>query len=406
METQTIIINRSQKYSQNILLWLAAFALAMPLTALRQRTFEKAFTVDWQILLRIIPLGFLAFWLFPKALIAIQKSSITSLLSAWLLFIFARIILLLASPSPLYGGMYLYFQLTATIVLLGLSTLLKDTPSWWQSLIIRYLILLIAIAPIVWFINPSSLWWVEYTLHGKLSRYSGALIHPFVATELGAACIGLFFISENRLHRTIWFILGITLCFLSITKTWIASAAIGSLAILWIRKSIPRWLLIICLSVAIFIAAGIDVMVLTRSGSIKEITTLTGRTHLWPIVIDHIYESPLIGFGTGSSRYILPKFTGLTHAHNLWLQILLEGGFVLFLFSVLLSWRFFQTIRQLLKKQDFQKGVLLLYYGIVLTSASVTDIPGIMSYNILMVGWISIAVTHTCPENIRIKIKW
>jgi len=406
MATQTLTIKRSQTRYQNLLLWLAAFALAMPLTSFRRRTFEEAVSVDWQILLRIIPLGVLAVWLLPKALVAIHRSSSTSLLITWLLFVLVRTALLLISPNPLYGGMYLYFQLTASIVILGLSFLLNNNSSWWQVLLVRYLIVLITVAPVAWLINPSSLWWVEYTSHGTLSRYSGALIHPFVAAELGAACIGLVFISEKRLHSLVWLSLGTTLCALSLTKTWIVSATLGVLAILWLRKSVPRLLLISCLLVVILIAARFDFALWTRSGSMEEVTSLTGRTHIWPIVIDYFFESPLFGYGTGSSRYILPKLTKVTHAHNLWLQILLEGGIVLFFFSILWSWRFFQAICQLLKQQDSRRGVLLFYFGMLLVAASMTTMPGIMSYNILMVGWLTIAVTHTCPGGVKKTIKW
>lgn len=62
-------------------------------------------------------------------------------------------------------------------------------------------------------------------------------------------------------------------------------------------------------------------------------TTFSGRTFLWSSAIDIIKGSPIIGYGnTGSS---IPIWGGLFSSHNMFLEIIMSGGFVL-LFAFLM----------------------------------------------------------------------
>ena len=73
----------------------------------------------------------------------------------------------------------------------------------------------------------------------------------------------------------------------------------------------------------------------TKSGTLREITSLTGRTEIWQEAIGHIKASPLIGHGGGSSSKIMFEHSG--HAHNLLLETaLLYGIPVTFVVATLL----------------------------------------------------------------------
>ncbi len=62
----------------------------------------------------------------------------------------------------------------------------------------------------------------------------------------------------------------------------------------------------------------------SKSGSLQEITSLTGRTEIWQEAIHHIRSSPLIGHGGGSSAKIMFEHSG--HAHNMLLETALLYG--------------------------------------------------------------------------------
>jgi len=62
----------------------------------------------------------------------------------------------------------------------------------------------------------------------------------------------------------------------------------------------------------------------SKSGSLQEITSLTGRTEIWEESIKHIRSSPLIGHGGGSSAKIMFEHSG--HAHNMLLETALLYG--------------------------------------------------------------------------------
>ena len=71
---------------------------------------------------------------------------------------------------------------------------------------------------------------------------------------------------------------------------------------------------------------------LSRSGSAEEITSATGRSRIWAVVLELWSQQPLFGYGEGSAKFILPKhpllFAAAAHAHNLYLNILFSGGIV------------------------------------------------------------------------------
>ena len=62
----------------------------------------------------------------------------------------------------------------------------------------------------------------------------------------------------------------------------------------------------------------------TKSGTLREITSLTGRTEIWQESLKHIRSSPLLGHGGGSSSKIMFEHSG--HAHNLLLETALLYG--------------------------------------------------------------------------------
>lgn len=114
----------------------------------------------------------------------------------------------------------------------------------------------------------------------------------------------------------------------------------------------------------VYLGAGDELLeLLSRSGSSDEITSGTGRTRIWAVVLQLWSEQPLFGYGAGAAKYILPKnpllFAAAAHAHNLFLNILFSGGVVgLFLFVYGLG----IVARQAASREDHRTIALLIFF--------------------------------------------
>lgn len=82
----------------------------------------------------------------------------------------------------------------------------------------------------------------------------------------------------------------------------------------------------------------------TKTGSVEEVTSVTGRTKIWTLAIELIREQPIFGHGTGSLPILMSGESG--HAHNILLSptasLGLPGGCLLF---AILIWNIFTAYR-------------------------------------------------------------
>ena len=138
---------------------------------------------------------------------------------------------------------------------------------------------------------------------------------------------------------------------------------------------------------------------MSRSGSASEITSGTGRTRIWSVVIDLWKDRPLFGYGAGSAKYILPihplLFAAAAHAHNLYLNILFAGGAVgllLFLAGLVSTLR-----RTLVIRSHGLVGMLIFYLLYGMTEPAVGGLVSFVSF-----GFYAIIVLALCPvEDLR-----
>ncbi len=63
---------------------------------------------------------------------------------------------------------------------------------------------------------------------------------------------------------------------------------------------------------------------LTKSGNLDELATATGRTEIWVAAISFIQESPLLGYGYCSARFVMEDYS--YHGHNILLNAMLYAG--------------------------------------------------------------------------------
>jgi O-antigen ligase len=72
--------------------------------------------------------------------------------------------------------------------------------------------------------------------------------------------------------------------------------------------------------------------IISRSGDREELRTFTGRTEIWEYAWNKCLQSPLFGYGYGTSRFVLqedpnyPLTFQANHAHNLYLNMALTAG--------------------------------------------------------------------------------
>jgi O-antigen ligase len=137
---------------------------------------------------------------------------------------------------------------------------------------------------------------------------------------------------------------------------------------------------------------------LSRSGSIQEIETATGRTQIWAVAFDLWTQQPLFGYGGGSAKFILPVhpllFKAAAHAHDLYLNVLFEGGAVgllIFLWGLVSAlWRVWS------RRVHSLMGVLVFFllYGI-----TEPMIEGVASF--VPLGFYAVLVLSVCPREPR-----
>ena len=136
------------------------------------------------------------------------------------------------------------------------------------------------------------------------------------------------------------------------------------------------------------------VKLVSRSGNVNELLTLTGRSVIWDFTLRQIAEAPVLGQGHNSSEPIfLERFQHftVTHAHNLLLQALFSIGLIgtLFLVTILVI-----QFRTFLVSPDLFRDVMLvtlLVSGITET-ALYTRRPGALS--VIWMFTIALAAYH------------
>ncbi|MFN8022484.1 MAG: O-antigen ligase family protein [Acidimicrobiales bacterium] len=131
---------------------------------------------------------------------------------------------------------------------------------------------------------------------------------------------------------------------LVLTDGRIAMVALGVAVLALVRPALPKAVVPIAFGGALILVillvtdqslgerAGRTV---ARSGDVTEITTVTGRTDIWRVVLDQVRDRPLSGVGAGSTPevFVQAQSAGrldwtVTHAHDLWLQLAMSGGVV------------------------------------------------------------------------------
>jgi len=177
---------------------------------------------------------------------------------------------------------------------------------------------------------------------------------------------------------------------LSQSRTAILAASLALAAVLLVRRPF-RFLIVASALLAgglLFSISETDprdiAKAVSRTGSVSEVTSLTGRTQIWAFAWQEIKKAPVLGYGNASTKYYMPlKFRTFwgwtsTHVHNMWLQIWFTTGLVgvVLLFGVFLTqflyWR---------KSRDLLSFVFLIFaFTIGLSEAAfINGVPSVLT---------------------------
>lgn len=196
---------------------------------------------------------------------------------------------------------------------------------------------------------PSIGKFVEYTDQFNTVVRMGGTAHPNgIARD---ACIMLVMCgcflrpgswTERRpmVRFALWLavVLGLATLAQTMSRTAIAAGSIAMVALLWdrlwTRAGILSMLSGAAIALTVFLAgligsrdqSGGDRIAahLTKSGSLEEITSLTGRTEIWTEAIGFIAQRPITGWGLDSAASLMNDHAMGTH--NLLLHVFFSGG--------------------------------------------------------------------------------
>lgn len=104
-----------------------------------------------------------------------------------------------------------------------------------------------------------------------------------------------------------------------------------------------------------FAALGVENLRLVDYMNDDMLTDSSGRDYINTVVIEKIWQRPLLGYGAGGDRLVLPKGS---YAHNLFLEIWLSFGIVVG--TVILVWMLYVLLKGMLVKRTSVRMVALV----------------------------------------------
>ena len=268
-----------------------------------------------------------------------------------LLFLLWLPLTALVSPKPAYT-LGSAFTVVACVIACA-YVFARFSASTVFLTILASVTLFCTISIIVYFILPEFghyVYWLneERFVSPRLAGIAGSANNMALIASFGLIILAL---EARTLHQINPFLLPVCVTALVMTNSRFALAATCAIIVMnwllhWRRLHVALFIASAGLIVTVaLLPFGQDVVLKTisRSGTVGEITSLTGRTEIWYAALKLAQSQPWMGYGYGSSVFVLPAHTedvgfATSHAHNLFLQLFLTTGGIglaLFLFTML-----------------------------------------------------------------------
>ena len=216
---------------------------------------------------------------------------------------------------------------------------------------------------------PSIGVFLEPIENGEFFPRMGGLAHPNTLGQLSGFVLVAFvsfFISAKGPRRT-WLWWGLPVVVISVAAMYFSlcrSAMLATLiALMWCfrgsimnERRIVYFLFAGCLGVGelfLFFASVSNpdtwaeklLSKVTKSGSVNELTSATGRDAIWAETVSLIQQRPVLGYGAATSKSLLAEYSHYTH--NMFLNVSLSAG--VFAGALLVLQVFYGLLREIVR---------------------------------------------------------
>lgn len=375
------------------------------------------------LLPHIWPDGFEAYW--PASMPVCKVGRVVSALVIFTLYIYSR--KLPGKPVWLLAGVSFPLILSTYVNAgPGLTAMLQGV-SW------------VAVAMIVEFFSPSPknlisglMIAIEWQIYGNLltvlaSLPTGAPMNPyllghrngFIRYGFLAIIVGYIYIVKFKKIFRPFCLIGVCYASIILTQSATSLVALSLVTVLMvlpspkIRKKLTFPLVFVCglcanLAVVIF-------RVMDRSGWIawiimqilKKQATLTGRTLVWDRTWELITENFIIGYGYGDHVLVPTVELFSLSAHNVYLELVLEGGIFALILFILLNMEVGKAlVRHSGSQVDYMFLALLAgVYLVCITEAFMCTILVLIFMLAYHVGKLQ-SIPEAARKRRRLKVKW
>lgn len=337
-------------------------------------------SVDWQVALRLAFLGIsmmISCFAYKAWLGRILIRENFLLIPFFILLFFSS----LYAPSMSYSAGCTFSLLSIFLLLFACNSIVGEKKTISTIVIVCSLVSFLSLIVYIFFpdIGTAKIW--EGDIQVPTSRLSG-ITGPNSAGFIAASTILLISILKRR-HEIdyprlsfLFVILNLTVLILSESRTS-GISMIVALGCLFFFKLSPARLAVLFVGISAFLLLAISIdlnnvlVLLSRSGDASEITTGTGRLYIWKTSLDLISQHPFLGWGYGSTAFILPLYAlemGHTppHCHNTLLQVVFSIGWI---GGIIFIGLMIGKIYAILSYRSFDRLVLFIF----LTVAGLTE---------------------------------
>ncbi|MCJ2038564.1 O-antigen ligase family protein [Methylobacterium sp. J-059] len=327
--------------------WRYAFAAGILIVVLQSATLRTREiddkSIDFQILIKLGCLGLMGA-LTLSALFVRRLPLVTAEVVPWTVFLGFTVLNSVHAVQPAMSMVETLSNLVAFLFLYAFVRIAGPQRLVDALIVACFLLCCLSIAAYV--LDPQL---------GRMSDWTNGAFEPTgrlqgvfgTANSAGASAgIGILLMvlaSKISFRRPMFFVLVAPMAFCllaSNNRMSLIAVAIGLFYVYLSRGNVGLKLTVAAIIGGFFllVMTGFSDQILSsvaRSGSADEITSGTGRSRIWAVVLDLWTEQPLFGYGGGSAKFILPVhpllFKAAAHAHDLYLNVLFADGAVGFL---------------------------------------------------------------------------
>ncbi len=311
---------------------------------------------------------------------------------------------------------WLWFTLDIIVIFMMTDMLSKQTSYFFYKMLFIYFLSLLIINLILMVNNPEGIYFVEKKLGAEYDYMFASLGYHFLGNDnrlivyiMPTLIISQICMEKKYISKLIYAI-AMCVCLVTVVFVWSVNSVVfvSSYLIFQILKSsiIGNWFdnykkVILTIIITNILVVIIQIQQYARNFIeivFDKSKTVTIREEIWDLAIDMFMESPFWGYGNSARGYVISRAGVSEYAHNLILDILMNGGLLLlgsFVIMVLIM------MKKTKKCQDRNIKKMILISWVCLAFANIAE-----SQFYQELFYLSMAVCAMCPSlNIDVKLK-